>query len=1257
MKSIPCSGKTGPSGPVFLLAGPPGHRLSDRWGALSGLLALTLLAIAAPAADPPPSYRAIPLVVSPSSRAGFTRLDGAQTGLDFTNQLSPARSLTNHILLNGSGVAIGDVDGDGRPDIYLGGLDGPDRLFGNQGGWRFEPVRVEVDRGADRDTTGVVLADVDGDGDLDLLLNSIGLGTAIWLNDGRGRFAAFTEAGTASASGSMSLALADVDGDGDLDLYVANYRTSTIRDRFGLRLRMNRVNGRLVVTAVDGRPTTEPDLVGRFSVDPAGKLIENGEADRLYLNQGGGRFLAVDPGGGAFLDEDGAPIREPLYDWSLSAMFRDINGDGWPDLYVCSDMVSPDRIWINQRDGRFQAMPWKAMRKTSWFSMGIDFGDLDRDGMDDFLVTDMVSRQHLLRQVQVSNHQPVVAQPGVLGDRPQAPRNTLFRNQGDGDYAEVAFAAGLEASEWSWAPVFLDVDLDGFEDVLVATGFERDVQDIDIAEELEGARQSRQLSDAEALVMRARFPPLKQANLLFRNRGDLTFEEVGVRWGFAEVGISQGMALGDLDGDGDQDVVVNSLNGPVSVYRNDSSAPRVAVRLRGRAPNTRGLGARILLRDGAVPLQSQEMVGGGRYLSCDDAMRVFAAGALTNRMVLEVRWPGGRVSRLDAVKANHLYEIDEPTGDPSLPPSTPDAAPPPPLFEDVSDQLAHRHTESPFDDFARQPLLPRRMSQAGPAVAWGDLDDDGWPDLVVGTGRGGLLGLFRNDTHGGFLPFTHRLSRPVSRDVGALLVWPGDGPRRLLAALSNLEGADGEPSSVMELNPGTGTAADAAPPDPGEPGPILVTDMDGDGDLDLFVGGRLKPGRYPEAPDSRLFRREGAAWVADPGAPRELRGAGLINGGVFSDLDGDGFPELVVAADWGPLRVFRNDGRGALRASTSEPGLDGLHGWWQGVQAGDFDGDGRMDLIASNWGWNTRYRPGSGRPLHLFHGDFNQGGALDLLEAYDDPQGAGVVPWHHLGRVRAALPFVQARFGTYRRFAAATVAEILGERFAAAKDLTADWLATTLFLNRGDRWDSRPLPAQAQWAPSFGLAVADFDGDGCEDAFLAQNFFATDPEVDRHDGGRGLWVRGLGDGRFEVPPASRSGIRIYGEQRGAAVCDYDRDGRPDLVVGQNGQETKLFRNTGGQPGLRVRLSGPPGNPHALGAVLRWSDPSGSGPAREVHGGGGYLSQDGGDPVLARRPGGGTLEVRWPGGRVSRVAVPGEAAEVTVSFETGRPGRL
>jgi hypothetical protein len=590
-----------------------------------------------------PGYRSRALRVPEKGKTGFLRLPGSVTGITFTNYLSDASAAANQIRMNGSGVAAGDVDGDGWCDLYFCGLEGGNRLYRNLGGWRFEDItdRAGV-RCAGQYSTGAVFADVDGDGDLDLLVNSIGGGTRLFLNDGKGNFREATDAGLVRRFGAMSMALGDLRGNGSLDLYVANYRSTTMRST-GLELL--KVNGRLQL---------KPEDRDQFELTPGGGLFELGEPDILYRNDGHGHFTAVSWTEGAFLNEAGQALLTPPRDWGLSVMFRDMNEDGAPDIYVCNDFSSPDRVWINDGTGKFRALSALALRCTCTFSMGVDFADINRDGHDDFFVVDMLAIEHRRRMMQSQVvAAPFEARPTAF-ERAQLKRNVLQLNRGDGTFAEIAQFSGLESSDWSWTAVFLDVDLDGYEDVLIPTGHDFDTQDADMLAEGNAAKPAKQT--AAALL---KLPRLPLPNLAYRNLGNLRFEEVGHQWGFDRVGVKHGICCADLDNDGDLDVITNDLNNEAGIYRNEGIRPRVAVRLKGIGGNTRGIGAKIWLYGGAVPVQSQEMICGGRYLSCDDAIRVFAAGSETNRMRLEVRWRSGKRSVVEDVRANREYEIDE----------------------------------------------------------------------------------------------------------------------------------------------------------------------------------------------------------------------------------------------------------------------------------------------------------------------------------------------------------------------------------------------------------------------------------------------------------------------------------------------------------------------------------------------------------------------------------------------------------------------
>jgi hypothetical protein len=1196
-------------------------------------------------------FRWAELAVPPNGKTGFTLLTPEQTGIDFTNVLLALSGATNRILQNGAGLALGDFDNDGWVDIFVCGLDTPSALYRNLGGWRFTNVTAGAGlKFADRYQRGAVFADINGDGWLDLLVSTLNHGVLCFLNDGQGHFKDITaEAGTASHFGSVTMALADIDGNGTLDLYVANNRTEDIRNR-----------GRVQIYMRNGQYVIPPEFKDRLVVID-GVVREYGEPDLVYLNDGQGHFNPISWTDGRFLDENGERLKQPPLDWGQTVAFRDLNGDGSPDIYVCNDYWTADRLWMNDGHGNFRAIEWPALRHIPFSSMGVDFADINRDGNLDFLVTDMQSRDHRLRKRQVFAFNPM--KPIDLApDRPQIMRNTLFLNRGDNTFADIADYAGVASSDWAWQQVFLDVDLDGYEDLLISAGHFRDVQDrdavaaINTLPPLKGFTNDAdfQLAFSMQRMANARlYPPYALPIVAFRNLGNLKFEEMTAAWGTDQPGIRQGMATADLDNDGDLDLVVNSFNGPLGVYRNNSSAPRVAVRLKGQSPNTQGIGGHIKLLNGAVPMQSQEIICGGRYLSGGQAMLTFAAGQAQDGMTIEVAWRSGRFSRVEGVKPNRLYEIDE-TGAVAAAPQPPKAPAAAPLFEDLSARLAHTHHEERFDDFARQPLLPRKLSQPGPGVAWWDLNGDGHEDLVIGSGQGGQLAVYLGDGRGGFQRADNRLTAErAARDQTGVLGWTAaTGHTALLTGLANYEDGQADGAAVTCYDWTSQIPAAVISADTSSVGPLALGDIDGDGNLELFVGGRVIAGRWPEAANSRIYRTAGRTWVLDEANSKLLEQVGLVSGAVWSDLDGDGFPELILACEWGPVRIFKND-HGRLRAwdapVTGSGALSQLTGWWNGVTTGDLDGDGRLDIIASNWGLNSPYEASPQHPAEVYYGDLGGMGVVDVVEAEYEAELGAVAPRRYRDPLMTAMPFIAGRFPTHKAFSEATLEAVLGEAKARARVVRATTLASMVFLNRGDHFEAVPLPAEAQFAPAFGVVVADFDGDGAEDVFLSQNFFANEPSTPRQDAGRGLLLLGDGKGGLKPVPGQVSGIKVYGEQRGVAAADFDEDGRVDLVVGQNGGATRLLRNATGKPGLRVRMAGPAGNPRGIGAVVRLKFGEGYGPAREIHGGSGYLSQDSAITVLATPEPPSGIWVRWPGGRVTETEVPKGAQEIAVEL--------
>ena len=1169
----------------------------------------------------------------------FHKVSPDKTGVQFVSQVDEWEASQNRVLYNGAGVAVGDYDRDGWPDVFLCAIDGNPALYKNKGNWGFVDVTYTAGlKEMGHRHRGAVFADLNGDDWLDLLVGTVDRGIRTYINRG-GVFKGMSEvSGLAGVYAPMTMALADVDGNGTLDLYVTNNRSSDIRDEGSITLR--RVGGKLVV----------PAQYRERLVVSGGVVKEYGGADFLFLNDGKAVFKKSSWTDGRFLNSHGEPLREAPLDWGLSAAFHDINHDDLPDLYVCNDFWTPDRFWINQ-GGAFKLLGPGSLSKTSASSMGVDFSDYDRDGDVDLFVVDMLSRDMAMqkRQIEAQNETDRQMTQSKFGS--QVMRNTLLNNRGDGSFAELAYFAGLHASDWSWSPVFLDVDLDGYEDLIITAGHFKDTQDMDINALIQTRQKprDRSLSSSQRKLQFAKemmannrlYPSLDLPVITFRNRGDGVFEEKTSQWGTDDRGIHHGMALADFDLDGDMDLVVNNMNQEPGLYENRFMAPRIAVVLHGESPNTQGIGSKVSLSGGAVVKQTKEVVSGGRFLSGSESKVVFGAGSRTSKMSLIVQWRSGKTSVIDQVKQNHLYHVyergDLESGNIKVP------QPRSPLFVDSSKRIEHLHVENTYDDFEKQPLLPFRLSQQGPALWAGDINADHWDDLIVGCSTGGRLRVFLNDQNGGF---RHLQGQQVSRgDVASIFSLGTDKRNEFFTIDCGYEGAgvmltryrlveEKIISDVIINVPIKSVGATAQ------------ADVDGDGDLDLFLGGGPYPGKYPEASSSAVYLYDGVKYVPDPSNAKALLRLGIVNGAVWFDLDVDGYPELITAGHWQPVRIFKN-AKGILKDVSKEMGLDGLTGLWNSIQVADINGDGRMDLVAGNWGLNSPYKSTPGKPLNLVFGDINQDGTNELIES-DYYQG-NLVPVRSFSELADTMPFLYSRFKSFRQYSRASVAQVIGDTPTKARLLSAQTLYSSLFINEGDNFRMVKLPDLAQWAPTHGIVVGDFDGDGFEDLFLAQNFFPTRPQGDRLDASRGVLLKGHGTENFTVLESGRSGINLVGDQRAAVSGDFDRDGMSDLVVTRNSGKTGLFLNQAQGIGLRVVVQGAAGNTHGIGSVLRLKYHDGMGPARQITGSSGYHSQSSSVQVLhATRP----VESVWiqkPDGKILTHEVKKDTHEVRITY--------
>jgi enediyne biosynthesis protein E4 len=1072
----------------------------------------------------------------------FTAMPPGHTDIDFVNEVSYTDSFnvyTFRNFYNGGGVGIGDVNNDGLPDIFFCGNMVSNRLYINRGNFQFEDVTDKAGlNSAGAWTTGVSMVDINGDGLLDIYIcksgdpNSPKRHNELFINNGD---LTFTEQaalyGLADKGLSSHAVFFDYDLDGDLDCYLLN---NSIRSVGGYDLIKDQRNIR--------------DTLG---------------GNKLYRNDGG-KFTDVSEAAGIY----GSAIG-----FGLGVTIGDVNLDGWPDIFVSNDFFERDYLYINNQDGTFTEELEARMPEISLGSMGADMADINNDGLPDIFVTEMLPEPdaRIKTKTQFDNWDKYQLNERQ-GYHRQFTRNMLHLNRGEAYFSDVSRLAGVEATDWSWGALIMDMDNDGHKDIFVANGIYKDLTDQDYINFYSDPENVRSLLNQKGKGLKAlidAMPSEPIANYAFRNTGGMPFESVSQRWGLATPGFSNGSAYADLDNDGDLDLVVNNVNMAPFIYRNNAETlfgqqRYISVVLRGEGMNSGAIGSRVTLHHGGE-IQTKELHPMRGFQSSVDYRLHFGLGSVGKIDSVVVHWPDGRVSVLRGLESNQTIELWQRDAE-AVEKTVAEVGSR--VFRQIEGGLGmlYEHRENDFIDFDRDQLMYHMLSREGPKVAVADVNGDGLEDVFIGGAKDQAGTLWIQQPGGQFMHSATAVFEEdrLSEDVGCLFFDAnGDGAPDLYVASGGNEFPTTSTALMdrLYLNDGRGGFRKSEQVLPGftfeSSSCVRAADFDGDGDQDLFVGVRLKPFVYGAPVSGYLLENDGRGNFRDVTKQKApgLEQCGLISDAQWGDIDGDGLPDLVVVGEWMPVRIYLNKG-GRLEERTAAMGMDKTQGFWHCVVLADLDGDGDMDILGGNMGLNTRLRASEEKPVRMYVNDFDQNGTVEqVVTVYNGARAYPLVLRHDLVR---QIPSLKKKYLKFEAYKEQQITDIFTEA-QLARAIVAEVRETRsmMYLNDGGgKFTASPLPEAVQYSPVFSLLVHDFDGDGHADILAGGNFYHSKPEIGIYAASYGQWLRGAGGGRYQAVRPVDSGFFVRGAVRDMALLRGG--GKKIVLVAKNDAPVELF---------------------------------------------------------------------------------------------------